>query len=103
MSALADETLHDSTTFEHLGRSWTIPTKRNAAHLIWMQREMRLGIVASDLMAAQAFLDPAVSKANQQKPDQFKAFLDLEPDDGQLEEFSQKLSKALGLDETGNS
>jgi hypothetical protein len=103
MSALENETLANSTTFDALGRSWTVPTKRNAAHLRWMQHELRLGVVANDLMVAEAFLSPAVSKSNQQKPDQFADLMALEPDEDKLDEFASSIAKALGLGDSGNS
>lgn len=103
MSALANETQGKSVTFEAIGRSWTVPTKRNAAHFQWMQRELRLGVVANDLMVAEAFLSPAVSKANQQKPDQFADLMVLEPDEDGLDELATAVAKALGLGEAGNS
>lgn len=103
MSALANETLGNATTFDAIGRSWTVPTKRNAAHFKWMQNELRLGVVANDLMVAEAFLSPRVSKFNQQKPDQFAALMDIEPDEDQLDEIATAIAKALGMDEAGNS
>jgi hypothetical protein len=90
---LQTETLHDTTEIEHFNRTWTVPTKRHASHLIRMEAELRAGSINGDLMALRTFLSPK----------DYTALLELDPDEAQLEAMADKLSKALGLKSSGNS
>lgn len=92
-SPLETETLHDTTTFEHFDREWTVPTKRHLSHLRRMRDEMRAGISDVNLMIAETFLSPA----------DFDALLVIDPDEDQLDKFTEQISKALGLGNSGNS
>lgn len=93
MSALENETLYDTTTFENLGREWTVPTKRHLSHLRKLRDDIRSGIGNIDLVIAETFLTA----------DQFDALLEIDPDEDQLSEFTSAVSKAMGLGESGNS
>ena len=90
-SPLENETTGDTTTFEHFGRTWTVPTKRHLSHLRQMRDEMRRGPGSVDLMIAEVMLSP----------EQFLDLLDIDPDEDQLDEFTTRISEAMGL--SGNS
>lgn len=92
-SPLETETLNDTTTFKHFDREWTVPTKRHLSHLRRMRDEMRAGITDVNLMIAETFLSPA----------EFDALLEVDPDEDQLDEFTEQISKSLGLGNSGNS
>lgn len=103
-SPLETETTgNGTTTFDHFGQSWTVPTQRHAAHKHFMEKRMRSGIGDLDLMIAEAFLSPAVSKHNIQDRDQFATFLEIDPDDDATDKFTDAIAKALGLGNSGNS
>lgn len=93
MSALENETLHDTTTFEFFDREWTVPTKRHLSHIRKMRDEIRSGVGTTDLMIAEVFLTP----------DQFDALLEIDPTEEQLDAFTTKVAEALGLGSSGNS
>lgn len=93
MSALENETLHETTTIKDFDREWTVPTKRHLSHLVKMRDAVKLGVGGLDLMIAETFLDAA----------QFADLLELDPDEDQLDKFTQLISDALGLGSTGNS
>lgn len=101
--SLETETLQDHATFEHFGKEWKVPTKKHLSHIRFMRESARIGFGGMDLMIAEAFLSPAISKQNQQKPNQFAALLDIDPDEVELDRFTEKLSKALGIGGSGNS
>ena len=93
MSALENETKHETTTFEFFDREWTIPTKRHLSHIKKMSDEVRQGYMSADLMIAETFLSA----------DQFAALLEVDPDEAQLDEFTQRISDVMGLGNSGNS
>lgn len=93
MSALENETLHESTTFEAFGREWTVPTRRHLSHIKKMRDEMRGGVGTVDLMIAETFLSPA----------DFDALLEIDPTEDELDAFTTEISKALGVGDSGNS
>lgn len=93
MSALENETTSDTATFEFFDREWTVPTKRHLSHLVKMRDEMRAGTTSADLMIAETFLSG----------DQFDALLEIDPNEADLDAFTQKISDTLGLGTSGNS
>lgn len=94
MSALENETLHETTTFEHFGRSWTIPVKRHLSHVVRMRDEMRAGVGTMDLLIAETFL-PA---------EEFRALVeDIDPDDEAFDAFTTHIAEVMGLGNSGNS
>lgn len=105
MSALDTETTSEFTTFEHFGRSWSIPTKRHASHVRALRDMLRLSAAVGgmDLTIAETFLSPEVSPHNQQEPDQFEALLDIDPTDDELDAFATAIGKAMGVGDKGNS
>lgn len=105
MSAIDTEANSDFVTFEHFGRSWSIPTKRHASHVRALRDMFRVSSMVGgiDLTIAETFLSPGTSPHNQQEPDQFDALLELDPDDDALSEFATELGKAMGLGGSGNS
>lgn len=93
MSALETETLHDTTSFDHFGRSWTVPTKRHLSHIRKMRDELRSGIGDLDLMIVETFLSA----------EDFDALCKIDPDEDALGEFRDAMSTAMGLGDSGNS
>ena len=94
MSALEKEALGaETTTFEHFDREWTVPTKRHLSHLRQMREHMREGVGTWDMMIAEVFLSP----------EEYDALCELDPDEKQLDEFTQKIANAMGLGNSGNS
>ena len=93
MSALENETLHDTTTFEFFDREWTIPAKRHLSHIRKMRDELRAGVMDYNLLVAETFLSA----------DQFDALLDIDPDEEAFNSYVEEMGKALGLGSKGNS
>lgn len=93
MSALENETLHETTTFDHFGRSWTVPTRRHLSHIKRMRDELKAGVGSVDLLLAETFLSDA----------EFDALLEIDPDEVELDKFTDHIAKALGLGGSGNS
>lgn len=93
MSALENETTSDTTTFDHFGRSWTVPTKRHLSHIKKIQDEYRRGVSSASLVSAETFLSAA----------DFDALLEIDPDEDALDEFANQIGKALGVGNSGNS
>jgi hypothetical protein len=92
-SPLEAETRHETTTFEHFGRDWSVPTKRHLSHVKRMRDEMRSGYSDVNLMVSEVMLGD----------EQFGDLLDIDPDEDALNEFVEALSKAMGLGSSGNS
>lgn len=92
-SALEAEVTGETTTFEHFGREWTIPTQRHLSHLRHMRDELREGFASQALIMAETFL-------NEQ---QFDALLDIDPDEAALTEFAREIGSRLGFGGSGNS
>lgn len=94
MSALDTETTGDgTTTFEHFGREWTVPTKRHLSHIRKMRDALREGVGSTDLMIAETFLSV----------EDFDALCEIDPDEDQLDTFTTQIAKALGTGDSGNS
>ena len=93
MSALENETLHDTTTFEFFDREWTVPTKRHLSHIKRMRDEMKAGVGTIDLMIAETFLSA----------EQFDDLLAIDPDEKALDEFTGRIAEVMGLGSSGNS
>lgn len=93
MSDLKTETLHESTTFEALGREWSVPTKRHLSHILRLEERAETGRPLTATFIVRTFLDA----------DQWADLIALDPDEGQLEEFATKVAEALGVGGSGNS
>lgn len=93
MSDLDTETTADVRTFEHFGRQWSVPTKQRLSHIRRMRDEMRAGTPNLDLMLAEIFLSR----------EEFDALCEIDPDRDELDAFGNEISKALGLQSSGNS
>lgn len=94
MSDLETETTGDGTaTIEYFGRSWSIPAKRQHAHIRRIKEITRTeGYVDADDIA-EVFLSG----------DEFKALLELNVTESELDEFAKKIGEALGVGDSGNS
>lgn len=92
MSALETETTSDTVTFDHFGRTWTLPTKRHLSHIKRMRDEVRTGYGSIDLLIAETFLSA----------EQFDALLEIDPDEDELDKFTDLIADALGLKNSGN-
>lgn len=95
MSALEHEATDTPNTIEHFDRSWTLPSSLRAKDYQRFNRVVAGQFLKHwDLALAEAFL-PA---------DQFAVLLDeVNPDDAGLDEFGNKIAKALGFQGSGNS
>jgi hypothetical protein len=93
-SPLESETTGDgTTTFEHFDREWTVPTRRHLSHIKAMRDGVRDGVGTWDLLIAETFLTA----------EQFDDLLVIDPTEQQLDEFTTKVSQALGMGSSGNS
>lgn len=92
-TGLEAETQHETTTFEHFGRQWTVPTRRHLSHIKRMRDEVRTGVGDYNLLMAETFLSE----------EQFLELCDVDPDEDALNEFVQQIAGALGLVKSGNS
>jgi hypothetical protein len=87
MSSLEHEATNTHPTFEHFGRSWTLPPALRYSH----QRTMvRFG---GNLGIIEALLD------DQQKD----ALEQIDPTVDELDEFTTAMAKAMGFGDAGNS
>jgi hypothetical protein len=95
MSDLDTETnaADGTTTFDFLGESWTVPTKRHLSHIRAIKAEIRLGLVPGNDFLAELFLGA----------EQFETLLEIDPTEEQMVEFGNKLSAALGTGSAENS
>jgi len=92
--SIETETAGDTTTIEHYGHEWTVPTKRHLSHLRAMKAELRQGLQLTTDFLAELFLGP----------EQFAKLLEMNPVEGpELDEFGRKIAAALGLGDEGNS
>jgi hypothetical protein len=91
--SLDTETQGDTTTIEHFGREWTVPTKRHHKHIRQTKTVLRLygNLDADDV--AEIFLSA----------EDYQALLDLDVEHDELDAFSSKIAKALGMGDRGNS
>jgi hypothetical protein len=91
--SLDTETQGDTTTIEHFGREWTVPTKRHHTHIRKTKAILRqFGQMDADDVA-EVFLSP----------EDYQALLDLDVEQDALDDFSTKIAKALGMGDRGNS
>ena len=83
----------ETTTIEHFGREWTVPLRRHHQHIRQTKALIRLygNLDADDV--AEIFLSP----------EDYQALLDLNVDFAELDAFSNKIAKALGMGDQGNS
>lgn len=95
MSDLETETTSTSetTTFEQLGRSWTVPVKRHHKHLVELKRIIRTeGAVDADDICA-VYLPPQ----------EYAELIEFDLDEDALGDFADQIAKALGVGDKGNS
>lgn len=87
MSALENEATDTPNTFEHFGRTWTLPSSvRLKAMRVMAAQPGNLGIVNALLDAEQnAALD------------------EIDPDLDELDKFTDKIAAAMGTRSSGNS
>jgi hypothetical protein len=93
MSALENETTSDTATFEHFGKTWTVPTKKHHRHIRQVKEIARAegGLDADDI--AKVYLSP----------EQYAELVDLDVASDDLDAFATAIAKALGLGDSGNS
>lgn len=92
-SGLEAETQHETATFEHFGREWSVPTKRHLSHIVRMRNALRTGFEDQNVLVAETMLGP----------DQFAALLGIDPDESALNGFVDAMASAMGLGNSGNS
>jgi hypothetical protein len=77
----------DTQTVTYFDREWTIPSKVRLSHMRALRRDpSNVGIV-------DAFLSP----------DDLAALDEIDPDEAQLDAFTDEIGKALGFVSSGNS
>ena len=92
-SPLETETNADTTTFDHFGRSWTVPTRRHHQHIRETKRIVREeGVVDADDIARIYLTD-----------EQYDALLELNVGEEELTGFATKIAECLGMGGSGNS
>lgn len=95
MSDLETETTtpDGTTTFEHFGRTWTVPVKRQHSHLRHIKQIIRTeGSVDVDDICLIYLPD-----------EEYDALVALDVDVDELGEFADHVSKTIGLGDAGNS
>jgi hypothetical protein len=94
MSDLDTETTGTgTTTFEHFGRKWTVPTTQHQAHIRAVKQIRRAGFNLDADDVAEIFL-PA---------DEYQELLAMEKPMDELTDFAAKISEAIGVGDSGNS
>lgn len=92
-SALEAEVSSDTATFNHFGRDWSVPTRRQHRHIIETKRILRdEGSLDADDVA-RIFLSD----------EQYAALVDLNASESDLDDFARKIAEALGIGDSGNS
>lgn len=94
MTDLETETTSDgTTTFKHFGKTWTVPVRRQHAHLRQVKQIIRDegGLDADDI--ALVYLPS----------EEYDALVELNVDEVQLGEFASAIAKAMGVSDKGNS
>lgn len=81
------EATGDTQTVDHFGRSWTLPAKVRLSHM------RRLRLDATNVGIVDAFLSP----------EDLAALNEIDPDEDQLDAFTDEIGKALGFVSAGNS
>ena len=85
------EATHETTTFDHFGRSWTVPAKQRLSHMVAFRNELaRSGNL--DLAMCGAYLTN----------EQFADLLEIDPTADDLDAFTDDMAKALGFKTAGN-
>jgi hypothetical protein len=84
---------YDTTTFEHFGRTWTVPTKRHHKHLVQVKQiARREGSVDADDIALVYLSD-----------EEYDTLLELDVTYDELGGFANAIAKAMGVGDAGNS
>lgn len=89
---LENEVTRETVTFEHFGRTWTVPAKQRFSHIVAFREGFNY-YGNLDVAMCHAYL-PA---------DEFKALLDIDPEASELDGFTDAMSEAMGLKDSGNS
>lgn len=92
-SHLETETNHDTTTFRHFDREWTVPVRRHLSHLVQLRNGLSIFGANYNVVIAETFLGPQ----------QFAELLELDPDEEALDGFTDVIARTLGLEVAGNS
>jgi hypothetical protein len=93
--SLENEATDSPNTVDHFGRTWTLPSGLRAKDYMRFNRVWAaMTLKHWDLALAEAFLPAA----------EFEALVEeINPDDAGLDEFGNKIAKALGFQGSGNS
>lgn len=93
-SALEHEATDAPNTVEHFDRQWALPSRFGVADERRLNLLISRQVVRNDTTAlAEVFLSP----------EDFEAFLILNPTRAEAVEFGDKIAQALGFDDPGNS
>jgi hypothetical protein len=88
---LENETTRETATFEHFDKTWTVPAKLRVSHRVAFANA-RSYYQDNNLAMCHAYL-PA---------DELKVLHEIDPDDDQLDAFTDDMAKALGFTVAGN-
>jgi hypothetical protein len=91
--SIETETAGDTTTFDHFGRSWTIPVRRHHSHVKQVKAILR----------SEGYLDADDIAEIYLSPEEYDDLVEMDVSEAELSEFATALSKALGLGSSGNS
>lgn len=93
MSDLETETTTETTTFDHFGQTWTVPTRKHHRHV----RE------AKAITRSEGFLDADDIARIYLSADEYERLCELDVPVDDLGEFANQIAKALGVGNSGNS
>ena len=86
------EATAETTTFDHFGKTWTVPAKQRLSHMLAYRQALNY-YANVDLAMCHAYLTE----------EDMQALLKVDPTDDELDAFTDAMSKALGFGGTGNS
>ena len=83
----------NTTTFEHFGRTWTVPVKKQHSHIR----------AAKAIQRAEGFLDADDIAEVYLPAEEYAALCALNVTAEELDEFAGEIAKAMGVGDKGNS
>ena len=81
------EATADTIEFEHFDRKWSVPSKSRLSHLRHLRRD------PSNVGLVDAYLSPA----------DIEALDEIDPDEDELDKFTDAMMAAMGYKNAGNS
>jgi hypothetical protein len=95
MSDLETETTSDTdtATFEHFGRTWTVPIRRHHKHIR----------ATKAILRSEGSLDADDVASIYLPADEYEALVGLDVTSDDLDVFATEIAKCLGMGSSGNS